>query len=251
MGLPAPAIVIVDSPLPNAMAVGRHPDTAVLVVTSGLDAVLSLVELEGVLAHELVHIKRHDTVVSAPSVVIGAFVSFVVGPARATHVVHRLVGPGREFAADQRAAAVVRYPPGLGGALETMADISDGPSWPPGRGRISLLTRWLWIDPRPTGCRETEGGRTTSGTSTPPASARPPSPCADPERHCRPSPGVRRRRSGRRAAALVGDLAAQLGARHSPGGAGATRPAGPPLPVRRGRRGWRRCGPGARESAGP
>ncbi len=94
MGLPAPAIVIVESPLPNAMALGRDPDAAVLVVTTGLDAVLSLVELEGVLAHELVHIKRHDTVVSAPAVVIGVFLSLVVGTARATDTVHRLVGPG-------------------------------------------------------------------------------------------------------------------------------------------------------------
>ena len=65
MGLPRPTICVVDSAVPNAMAVGRDPDSAKLVVTSGLDESLTLVELEGVLAHELVHIKRHDTVVAA------------------------------------------------------------------------------------------------------------------------------------------------------------------------------------------
>ena len=69
MGLPRPIICLVDSPVPNAMAVGRDPATAWLIVTSGLDRSLTLVELEGVLAHELVHIKRHDTVVSGVAVI--------------------------------------------------------------------------------------------------------------------------------------------------------------------------------------
>ncbi|HZM54997.1 MAG TPA: hypothetical protein VFC03_08240, partial [Acidimicrobiales bacterium] len=62
--------------------------------------------------------------------------------------VHRLIGSGREFDADQRAARVVRYPPGIGSALEVMAD-PDGPvpTWPPGQGRTAQLTRWLWFDP--------------------------------------------------------------------------------------------------------
>ena len=69
MGLPRPTICVVESAVPNAMAVGRDPDSAKLVVTSGLDESLTLVELEGVLAHELVHIKRHDTVVAGVAVV--------------------------------------------------------------------------------------------------------------------------------------------------------------------------------------
>jgi Zn-dependent protease with chaperone function len=151
LGLPGPVVVTVDSPLANAMAVGRDPDAAVLVVTTGLDSSLSLVELEAVLAHELVHIKRHDTAVSAPAVVIAALCSLLVGTTRATEIVHGLVGRGREFAADQRAAQVVRYPPGLEGALEAMVGTHGGGEWPPARGRVALLTRWLWVDPRPTG----------------------------------------------------------------------------------------------------
>ncbi len=158
LGLPGPAVVTVDSPVPNAMAVGRDPDVAILVVTTALDSELSLVELEGVLAHELVHIKRHDIAVSAPAVVIAAAFSLVVGATRAAETVHALVGPGREFAADQRAAQVVRYPPGLEAALGSMAAThGGGAEWPPARGRVSQLTRWLWVDPRPTGRGQASG----------------------------------------------------------------------------------------------
>ena len=148
MGLPQPSICVVDSPVPNAMAVGRDPGSATLVVTSALDHSLTLVELEGVLAHELVHIKRHDTVLAAVAVSVSAPLSLFTGVPRAAERVHSRVGSGREFAADQRAAAVVRYPAGIGSALAAMLDGPDRSApWPPGRGRTAALTRWLWIDP--------------------------------------------------------------------------------------------------------
>jgi Zn-dependent protease with chaperone function len=146
MGLPQPAVLVVDSPVLNAMAIGRHPRTASLIVTSGLDASLSLVELEGVVAQELVHIKRHDTVRSGVAVAVVAPLALITSSG-ATRV-HSLVGPGREFSADQRAVGVVRYPTGLGSALAKMAESAgSSPQWPPGRGRVSALTRWLWINP--------------------------------------------------------------------------------------------------------
>jgi Zn-dependent protease with chaperone function len=148
MGLPQPAICVVDSPVPNAMAIGRDPQTATLIVTSALDHALTLVELEGVLAHELVHVKRHDTVLATVAVTVTAPLSLLVGLPRANQRVHSLIGSGREYAADQRAAAVVRYPPGIGSALSSMLDDPGRTSpWPPGRGRTGALTRWLWIDP--------------------------------------------------------------------------------------------------------
>jgi hypothetical protein len=58
------------------------------------------------------------------------------------------VGRGREFSADQRAALIVRYPTGIGSALEAM--VAAGPvtgGWPPAPGRVAALTRWLWVDP--------------------------------------------------------------------------------------------------------
>jgi Zn-dependent protease with chaperone function len=148
MGLPRPTICVVTSPVPNAMALGRDPRTAVLIVTSGLDECLNLVELEGVLAHELSHIKRHDTVLAGVAVVITAPWASLVGTIKGVDRVHALVGRGREFAADQRAAAVVRYPPGIASALGVMAEGAGGSvPWPPGNSRTAALTRWLWIDP--------------------------------------------------------------------------------------------------------
>ncbi len=148
MGLSRPTIFVVEHDVPNAMAVGRDASTACLIVTSGLEQALSLVQLEGVLAHELVHVKRGDIVLAGMAAVALAPWSLVVGVSRAGDQVHALVGPGREFTADQRAAAVVRYPPGIGSALEMMAERPGAPAaWPPGEGRTAALTRWLWIDP--------------------------------------------------------------------------------------------------------
>jgi Zn-dependent protease with chaperone function len=146
MGLPRPAVLMVESPVLNAMAIGRHPSTASLIVTSALDENLSVVELEGVVAQELVHIKRHDTVRSGIAVALVAPLSLLSSSGAVK--VHSLVGPGREFSADQRAVGVVRYPTGLGSALSRMVESTGGSSpWPPGNGRIAELTRWLWINP--------------------------------------------------------------------------------------------------------
>ena len=68
MGLPVPEIRVVDSPVPNAMSVGHDLRSTALVVTAGLDESLTLVQLEGVLAHELVHVKRHDPMLAAVAV---------------------------------------------------------------------------------------------------------------------------------------------------------------------------------------
>jgi heat shock protein HtpX len=146
MGLPRPAIFVINDPTPNALAVGREPQHAALVVTSGLEQALSLVELEGALAHELVHVKRRDTATAGAAVAVVAPLAAITGSGAG--LVRALVGPGREFRADQRAASVVRYPPGLGSALETMTlTPSPGSAWPPGPSRSAAITRWLWIDP--------------------------------------------------------------------------------------------------------
>lgn len=148
MGLDRPAVWVVASAVPNALAVGRDPKSATLVVTSGLEESLDLVELEGVLAHELVHIKRNDTVLSSVAVVITLPYAMFRGTTSGAEAVHGLLGRGREFSADQRAALIVRYPTGIGSALEEMASgepTSNG--WPPAPGRLAALTRWLWVDP--------------------------------------------------------------------------------------------------------
>lgn len=60
-GLPMPAIYVVDDPSPNAFATGISPEHAAITVTSGLLAVMDREELEGVLGHEMSHIKNYDT----------------------------------------------------------------------------------------------------------------------------------------------------------------------------------------------
>jgi len=148
MGLDRPAIAVVESEIPNALAVGRDPKSATLVVTSGLDRALTLVELEGVLAHELVHIKRNDTAVSAVAILVAVPWAVVRGTPAGVAAVHGLVGRGREFSADQRAALVVRYPTGIGSALGRMVEVTTADAvWPPVTGRVADLTRWLWVDP--------------------------------------------------------------------------------------------------------
>ena len=150
MGLPRPVICVVESAVPNAMAVGRDPDSAKLVVTSGLDESLTLVELEGVLAHELVHIKRHDTVLAAGLAVVATVPWAVLrGNAAGADRVHTLVGQGPRVLgrpARRRSWSAIRP-----------ASARPSRSWSTapesrrrgrrGRGRIAALTRWLWIDP--------------------------------------------------------------------------------------------------------
>lgn len=143
-GVPRPSLRLVDDSVPNACTLGRTPADAVLVVTSGLLDRLDLIEMEGVVAHELAHIKRADTAVAGPAVCLLAPLVALGGGDR---LLHAALGPGREYRADQVAAAVVRYPPGLHDALEA---IEVGP--PPVAGSLFTsrrwtMTRWLWIDP--------------------------------------------------------------------------------------------------------
>ena len=139
MGLGVPELFLVEDPLPNALAVGRGPDDSALVLTTGLLTALDPVALEGVLAHELSHVKANDvapaTVAAAMAVVVGS------GPS-AAGLVHRLAGRGREFEADRHAVGVTRYPPGLRQALDVMATWQGGGAL--AGGRAGKATRWLF-----------------------------------------------------------------------------------------------------------
>jgi len=143
-GVRRPQLMAVDDDLPNACSVGTGPDRGALVVTTGLERALDLIEMEGVIAHELSHFKRADTLVSSVAVTVLAPLTWVSGSDR---LLHRVLGYGRELRADQVAVRAVRYPPGLGSALSKF-DAGAAPS-PDSRftARRLAMSRWLWIDP--------------------------------------------------------------------------------------------------------
>jgi heat shock protein HtpX len=148
IGLPMPAVYIMDEPAPNAFATGRDPSKASVCATTGLLAILDDTELEGVMAHEMGHIKNYDIRVSmiafAMVAVIGlladvllrmtffrnsdddgggqiglilGIVGAILAPLAAT-LIQLAISRQREYLADATGAMTTRYPEGLASALE-------------------------------------------------------------------------------------------------------------------------------------
>jgi len=125
-----PRLYLLPDGHPRALTAGRGPRGSVLVVSRGLLGALPPAEREGVIAHELAHIRSRDVLVQTVAVVvaaslvelsrIGGFLSrallFVLGPVAAA-LEHVLLSPKREFAADRAAAALCGSPHGLADAL--------------------------------------------------------------------------------------------------------------------------------------
>jgi Zn-dependent protease with chaperone function len=138
-GLRMPALFVVFDAVPNACALGRDATSADLVITSGLLETMGPIELEGVIAHELAHVKRGDNGVSS--------IALTLGRLGGEAMVRRCVGESREYRADVVGASAVRYPRGLLDALRLMssAPAAAGNSvFSPSRFGAS---RWVWIDP--------------------------------------------------------------------------------------------------------
>jgi len=129
-GVLKPKIYLIPNGLPLALATGRGPTYSAIALSSGCLSACPPAELEGVVAHELAHVKHRDValvtavVVLAASTIelsrIGGFLSrallFVLGPVAAA-CVHVLISPKREFYADRRAAELCGSPHGLADAL--------------------------------------------------------------------------------------------------------------------------------------
>jgi heat shock protein HtpX len=129
-GVPKPKLYLMPDGHPRAYVAGRGPGGAALSVSTGLLAALPPAELEGVLAHELAHIRSRDVLTQTAAVVVaatlvelsrvGGFLQrallFVLGPL-ASAFVHLLLSPKREFAADRAAAWLCESPHGLADAL--------------------------------------------------------------------------------------------------------------------------------------
>ena len=155
-GLPLPRIYVIDDSAPNAFATGRDPEHAAIAVTTGLLDKLDRTELEGVIAHEMSHIKDYDirlmalVAVLAGTVVlisdwllrsfwfggrrddddrdsgnsglmmILALAAAILAPIAAT-LIQLAVSRNREFLADAQGAALSRYPAGLANALRKIS----------------------------------------------------------------------------------------------------------------------------------
>ena len=127
--LPKPRLYVLEDGLPRAFAVGRGARGGIA-VSRGLLAAAPPAELEGILAHELAHIRNRDVLVQTAAVIVaaalietsrvGGFLQrallFVLGPFAAA-IVHLLLSPKREFAADHAAAGFCGSPHGLADAL--------------------------------------------------------------------------------------------------------------------------------------
>ncbi len=186
-GLPKPRVYIVDDQAPNAFATGRNPEHAAIAVTTGLLEKMNRVELEGVLAHELSHIKNYDILVSTLAVtMVGAvallsdfgirfmwfgggrafdddnngggagnilaifgFVLLIFAPLIA-QLMQFAVSRNREELADVSGVGLTRYPPGLISALEKLRDDQTVVS------SSSRATAHLWIE-QPIARDESEG----------------------------------------------------------------------------------------------
>lgn len=123
-GLIPPELYIIDSPSPNAFALGMTPETAVVVVTQGLLALLDRRELEAVLAHELSHIANLDT---RPNTIVAALARLLCKPRLlAAAVVRWTISPDSEFLADADAATLTGYPEGLRRALAKVGEAGSG-----------------------------------------------------------------------------------------------------------------------------
>src|SRR5256886_5466849 len=76
-GLPKPRVYVIEDPAPNAFATGRNPRHAAVAVTTGLLDTMNRIELEGVLAHELSHVKNYDILVSTLAVTLVGVVALI------------------------------------------------------------------------------------------------------------------------------------------------------------------------------
>lgn len=128
--LPRPRLYLLDEPHPHAFAVGRGASDPNVALSRGLILLCSPAELDGIIAHELGHVRRRDVAIVTPAVIlatallelsrVGGALSrallFVLGPIAAA-TVHTLLSPKREFGADREAASLCESPHGLADAL--------------------------------------------------------------------------------------------------------------------------------------
>jgi heat shock protein HtpX len=143
-GVPVPKVYICPQQAPNAFATGRGPSRSAVAVTRGALQLLSPNELEGVLAHELAHIKNRDTLISTIAATIAGALSamswliffipiggdedsnplamlvFLILAPIAASIIQMAISRSREYVADADGAAIAGTPSGLISALQKL-----------------------------------------------------------------------------------------------------------------------------------
>jgi heat shock protein HtpX len=149
--LPMPKVYIIPDPSPNAFATGRNPSHAAVAATEGIMQVLGDSELEGVIAHELAHVKNRDILTSSIAATIAATIMMVARTAMffgggrddrdggsnpivllatvilapiAALLIQMAISRSREFAADATGAQIAGTPYGLANALQKIEAVS-------------------------------------------------------------------------------------------------------------------------------
>lgn len=184
-GIPKPRVYVIDDPAPNAFATGRNPKNAAIAFTSGILEQMNRVELEGVVAHELSHIKNYDILVSTLAVTLVGTVAIITDIAIRTmwwnggrvarsgdhanrnnplafvglallivapllaKAMQAAISRRRETLADVSAVRMTRYPPGLIGALEKLQQDSTVTH------AASMATAHMWIEQPMSGVGDT------------------------------------------------------------------------------------------------
>jgi len=152
-GLPMPRVYIVPGDTPNAFATGRNENHAVVAVTEGILRILNRDELEGVLAHELTHIKNKDMLIGSIAATLAGAVMMLASMAKwaaifgvggdddegggifglilmailapiAAMLIQMAISRSREYLADEGGARISGKPYGLAGALEKLSNAS-------------------------------------------------------------------------------------------------------------------------------
>jgi len=147
-GMPRPKVYVIDNAQPNAFATGRNPANAAVAATSGLLQSLSREEIAAVMAHELAHIRNHDTTIMTitatfagaismlanfalffggsrnnPLGLIGTLALMILAPLGAA-LVQMAISRGREYAADRAGAEICGNPLWLASALEKISGLA-------------------------------------------------------------------------------------------------------------------------------
>jgi heat shock protein HtpX len=169
-GLPMPRIAVIPDQTPNAFATGRNPEHAVVAITEGILQALSRQELEGVLAHELGHVKHRDILIGSLAAVLAQAIMFVSqmamffmprgdddeGPNPIAAIAVMIFGPvaamllqmalsrAREYMADEYSAHLTGRPDLLASAL---ARISDSNARSPMRGAQPTTAHMMIVNP--------------------------------------------------------------------------------------------------------